>query len=117
MPAHSYLSIQSSSRRSTCDRAKLIFRSACAVALALSIVAGLEGSFASGLGIGRAGGAARQVINRMQKGDRLRGASAFQLTVLKKLNAVTTRRLPTVNLKLPEGCEPLVSPIANDWLA
>ena len=116
MPAH--FSIQTGSRRSTCDSAKLILRGIGSVVITLAIIAGLEVSFASGRsGVEFSGDVPRQVVNRMQKGNRLQQVSAFQLTVVKKPRDVTTPRLPTVDLKLPEGCDALVSPIADDRFA
>ena len=116
MPAH--FSIQTGSRRSTCDSAKLILRGIGSVVITLAIIAGLEVSFASGRsGVEFSGDAPRQVVNRMQKGNRLQQVAAFQLTVVKNPGGVTTPRLPTVDLKLPEGCDALVSSIADDRLA
>ena len=116
MPAH--FSIQSGSRKSMCDSAKLILRGVGSVVITLSIIASLEVLFASGRsGVEFSGDAPRHVVNRTQKGNRLLQASAFQLTVVKNPRGVTTPRLPTVDLKLPEGCDALVSPIADDRLA
>ena len=116
MPAH--FSFRSGLNSSKCDRAKLIFRSVSAVAITLSITAGLEGSFASGQsGAEFIDGAPRQVVNRMKKGDRLLEAPAFQLTVVKKPRDVITPRPPVVDLKLPVGCDTFVSFMADDRLA
>src|SRR5690349_19398021 len=98
MPAH--FSIQFGSRRSTRDSAKLIFKSISSVAITLSIIVGLEVSFASGRsGVEFSGDVPRQVVNRMKKGNRLQDTSAFQLT------NVALPGLPAVASKLPEGCD------------
>ena len=116
MPAH--FSIQAGSRRSTCGNAELIFRIMSAVAITLSMTVDLEVSFASGQsGFESSGHFSRQVVNRIQKGNRLLEASAFQLTVMKKTRDVTSPRVPFVNLKLLEGCDALVSPLADSRLA
>jgi hypothetical protein len=57
---------------------------------------------------------ARQTVDRAQKGDRLVGGSVVQ--TVKRPRAVTVPRPSDGNLKLPVGCDPLVSPIADDWL-
>jgi hypothetical protein len=113
MAAH--FSVESSSHRSTRDSARLIFRGAGAVALTLTIIAGLEVSFASGRSdVEFSGDASKYVVNRIQKGDRLLEAPALRLIVLKKTGDVTRPRLP---LKLLEGCDALVSVFADRRLA
>ena len=78
MPAH--FSLQSGSRKSTCERAKLICRSVSAVAVAVSIIVGLDVSFASGRsGNDLSESASQQAVNRTQKGNRLPAASALQI--------------------------------------
>jgi hypothetical protein len=58
-----------------------------------------------------------QAVNRTHKGDRLLMAPASRTRLLKQPYEIGLRGLLAVDAKLPEGCDPLVSPIADDRLA
>jgi len=55
-----------------------------------------------------------QIVVRTHKGDRLLSASASQRHVPKKPREVVVPHQPAEDLKLPDGCDPLVSPIADN---
>jgi hypothetical protein len=112
MPART--SIQFWLRWPTCGGAQLFVGSMAAALVALSFIAGMEVSVATARMRAEPSG---QIVNRTQKSDRLLGSSTFQLNVVKQPGAVTVPGLPDVNLKLPDGCDSLVSPIADDRLA
>lgn len=102
------------SRRSQQRRTQLFVWSMAAVLIALSFFAGMEISVATTrIGAEPFG----QVVNRAQKGDRLPSSGALRLDAVKQPRQVTVPSLPALELKLPDGCDPLVSPIADERLA
>jgi hypothetical protein len=107
MPTHPSIQFLRWSPRSG---AQLFAGSVAAALVALSFFAGMEVSVATARMAAEPSG---QIVNRLQKGDRLLG-SAAQQNVAKKPREFT---VPRLDLKLPDGCDSLVSPIADDRLA
>jgi hypothetical protein len=87
------------------------FPSMKAVLAILGIFVGFEASTAA---LGVEPGLPQQTIDRTLKGDRM--APAFSSHSM-RLPEIRTSRTPAINFELADGCESLVSPLANAPLA
>lgn len=104
--------IQFGLRQSTRGGTQLLGR-VMAAALALFFISSMEISVATGpIEAGPA-----QIVVRTHKGDRLLGASAPQQHVPKQSREIIVPHQSAEDLKLPEGCDPFVSPFENDSLS
>lgn len=80
----------------------------------LSIIVGFEGSIATARSSSEP---SSEIVNRTRKGDRLPLVPAFRLNAVDKSGEISVPRTPALELKLADGCEPLVSPLAHAGLA
>ena len=100
--------------KSTRGGARLAAGCAAGALIALSFIAGMEFSVATAqIETERP----RQTVDRAQKGDRLPASSSSQQKAVIQPRAVIVPSRPARDLRLPEGCDPLVSPIVDDQLA
>ena len=108
------MTIQSGLPRSMSSRTQILV-SGLGVSLAIvAVIVGLDATVAT----------ARsrlepsvQIVNRMQKGDRLPPLSNSHLNAVSQRLKINAPRTPTLDSKLADGCEPIVSFLAHSELA
>lgn len=104
--------------RLTWGGGRLVAGGIAAALVVLSIVIGLEVSAAAvRSGVEIFDDSSREAINRTGKGDRLQLVPALHQNTVNQRHVIKILRTPAFDLKLADGCESLVSPLAHAGLA
>jgi hypothetical protein len=120
MSAHTSIksSIQFDFRRAIWRGAQLLVGSVSAALIIACISFGLEISVATARsGVSIPEDAPRQIVNHTHKGDRQQIAPASHQNAANRLGKIGASQAPALNLRLPVGCESMISPLANPLLA
>lgn len=110
--------IRSGSNRCVRDGSQVLVESMAAALVILSIVIGLEISVATARsGVEFSGKPPEEIVTPARKSDRLVMSPRIRLNAMNQLRDLNPLRVPGLDSKLTDGCEGLVSPLANPRLA
>jgi hypothetical protein len=112
------ISAQSGLPQSTWGCGQLLVGSMVAALILLSVIVGFEVSAAATRSeVATSTETSGEIVNRAHKGDRLLATPADYLNAVNQLRRIKVLRAPALDLKLADGCESLVSPLAHAGLA
>lgn len=111
--------IQSDSNRCVRDGGQVLVESMAAALVILSIIIGLEISVTTARsGVEFSGKPSEEFVTPARKSDRLVMSPRIRLlNAMNQLRDLNPLRVPGLDSKLADGCEGLVSPLANPRLA
>ena len=116
MPEHSL--VQFDFRRTLLRGAQLLVVSVSAALIVASIITGIDVSVATAhSGDVFPGGDSGQIVNRMHKGNRQQVSLASHENTNSRLGETDVSHVQSLDLKLPVGCESLISPLAHPLLS